>query len=181
MGMLDDLLSAATGGQSFGGRSQAPSGGLPAGLSSGTLAALLPIVLAMLSQRGMSQPASGGGGLGDILGQMMGGPGGGGMGGLGGLGGLLNQLERSGHAEHAQSWVGTGQNMPISPDAIGQVFGQDGLEEIARRAGLSTHEASAGLAHLLPSVIDHVTPGGQVPDGDQLAGTLQDLMRRLGG
>jgi len=64
MGMLDDLLSAAAGGQSFGGRPQAPSGGLPAGLSRGALAALLPIALAMLSQRRASQPAAGAGGLG---------------------------------------------------------------------------------------------------------------------
>jgi len=34
---------------------------------------------------------------------------------------------------------------------------------------------------LLPEVIDRVSPQGQVPDDDQLATNLQDLVRRLGG
>ena len=51
---------------------------------------------------------------------------------------------------------------------------------IARQAGLSERDTTAGLAQLLPEIIDRATPQGQVPDNDQLAGTLQDLMRRLG-
>jgi uncharacterized protein YidB (DUF937 family) len=143
------------------------------------MAALLPILLSMLSQGGGRSP----GGLGGLLGQVLGGGGGlGSQGGsAGGLGGLLEQLERTGHGAHAQSWVGTGQNLPISPDAIGQVFGQDGLAEIARRAGLSTGEAGAGLAQLLPALVDHVTPQGKVPAGNEIDDVLAGLMKRLGG
>ena len=154
--------------------------GLPAGLNAGTLAALLPVVLAMLSQRQSGrQGGNTGGGLGGLLGQILGG--GGSQAGMGGLGGLLQQLEQAGLGAHAQSWVGTGQNQPISPDAIGRVFGQDGLAEIARRAGLSQEQASAGLAHLLPAVVDHVTPSGQLPSSAQLDDALSGLMKRLGG
>jgi uncharacterized protein YidB (DUF937 family) len=176
MGMLDDLLGAALGGQGLGAGAPSRGSSLPAGLSGGAMAALLPVVLAMLTQGGGRQ--SGGGGLGGLLGQMLGG---GASGSPGGLGDLLRQFEQAGFGPHTQSWVGAGQNQPISPDAIGQVFGQDGLADIARRAGLSPDEASAGLAHLLPAVVDHVTPGGQLPTGAQLDASLASLMQRLGG
>lgn len=178
MGMLDDLLGAALGGQGLGGGTPSRDSALPAGLNAGTLAALLPVVLAMLSQgQGGRQGGTFGGGLGGLLGQMLGG----GAGSQAGLGGLLQQLEQAGLGAHAQSWVGAGQNQPISPEAIGRVFGQDGIADIAQRAGLSQEQASAGLAHLLPAVVDHVTPSGQLPTGAQLDESLAGLMKRLGG
>jgi uncharacterized protein YidB (DUF937 family) len=119
--------------------------------------------------------------MGDILGQVLGGGGaGGGMGGTGGLGGLLEQFQRAGYGEQASSWVGTGQNQPIPADVIGQIFGQDGLAAIARQAGVSEADASAGLSQLLPEVVDRVTPNGEVPDLDQLTASVSDLSRRFG-
>lgn len=197
MGILDDLLAGAVSGQGGGIPTQRPQ--RSAGGPNAALLALLPIVLSMLANRGGG--ASGGrdagpaGGLGDILGQMMGGGqrGGGGLGDIlgqvlgggggsgGGLGSLLRQFESAGLGDQARSWVSSGQNQSLSPDALGRVFGADGLAAIARQAGLSERDTTAGLAQLLPEVIDRATPQGQVPDEDQLAGTLQDLMRRLGG
>lgn len=196
MGILDDLLAGAASGPGGGLPTQRPQRGAGSGPNAALLA-LLPIVLSMLANRGASassgRDAGPAGGLGDILGQMMGGGqrGGGlsdilgqvlgGAGGSGGgLGGLLRQFESAGLGDQARSWVSPGQNQPLSPDALGRVFGADGLAAIARQAGLSERETSAGLAQLLPEIIDRTTPQGQVPDEDQLAGTLQDLMRRLG-
>ena len=198
MGILDDLLAGATSGQGGSLPSQRPQRG--AGGPNAALLALLPIVLSMLAKRGAGassgRDAGPAGGLGDILGQMMGGGqrggGGGGLGDIlgqvlgggggsgGGLGGLLQQFESAGLGDQARSWVSPGQNQPLSPDALGRVFGADGLAAIARQAGLSEPETTAGLAQLLPEIIDRATPQGQVPDENQLTGTLQDLMRRLG-
>ena len=122
---------------------------------------------------------SGGGGLGSILGGLLGGAGGGGLGG--GLGGLLEQFQQTGYGEQANSWVGTGENMPISPSAIDQVFGSDTLAQIAQQVGVSPEEASAGLSELLPEVVNHLTPGGSAPDISQLTRSVSDLLRRLGG
>jgi uncharacterized protein YidB (DUF937 family) len=166
------------------GQSQ-PSQG--AGMNAGLMAALLPIVLSML--RGQSAGGGGGGGLGDVLGNVLGGAMGGGqpaaagmggMGGMGGLGDLLNQFQRTGLGDQAASWVSTGQNMPVSGDEIGRVFGNDMLAQIAQRAGVSQGDASAGLAELLPRVVDGLTPQGQVPDAIQLDAGLDDLLRQLG-
>jgi uncharacterized protein YidB (DUF937 family) len=183
MGILDDLLGGLAG-QGMGGRAdaQATRTGGGAGMSQ-VLMALMPIVLGMLANRGsgggsrtQTNVAPGSGGLGDLLGQVLGGAGGSG----GGLGGLLEQLQRTGFREQADSWVSRGANRPISPDAMSQVFGKDGLEAIARQAGLSPDEASHGLSELLPEVVDRMTPDGAVPDADALANSVADFARRLG-
>ena len=155
--------------------------------------ALLPVVLSMLASRGGSR--QGGGGLGDILGQVLGGAGQSpesmgddsmpgsraGMGGMGGLGGLLEQMQQAGLGQQARSWVGTGENMPISPDALSQIFGEGGIGAIARQAGLTPKETSDGLSQLLPEVVNHVTPTGEVPDFDGLTQSVDDLRQRMGG
>lgn len=193
MGLLDDLLGSGLGGASTPGgrgRGSAPASG---GGMGGVMMALLPVVLSMLANRG-GGGRQGGGGLADILGQLLGG--GGGMrdttagmsgrgaglgGGMGGLGALLEQMQQAGLGEQARSWVGTGQNMPISPDALSQIFGEGGIGAIARQAGLTPQETSEGLSELLPDVVNHVTPTGEVPDFDQLTRSVEDLRRRMGG
>jgi uncharacterized protein YidB (DUF937 family) len=194
MGILEDLLAGAAKGRGMGREPQTRSGGL----GSGALAALLPIVIAMLANRNSQRTpgvggggglgdllgktlgtgrAGGGGGLGDILGQVLGGGGSGA--GAGGLGSVLDKLKQGGYSQHTQSWVGPGQNMSLPPNAIRDVFGQGGLALIAQQAGLSEDEASAGLAQLLPEVINHVTPQGRVPEGDELHSTLEGLLRQF--
>jgi uncharacterized protein YidB (DUF937 family) len=71
--------------------------------------------------------------------------------------------------------------MPISPDALSQIFGEGGIGAIARQAGLTPQETSEGLSGLLPDVVNHVTPSGEVPDFDQLTRSVEDLRRRMGG
>ena len=188
MGLLDDLLGGLAG-QGMGGRAQQQPTRAGAGSSgmSGVLVALMPVVLAMLSNRGrqigapnqMNVGPGAGGGLADVLGQVLGGAAGG-RGATGGLGGLLEQLQQAGFGEQADSWVSRGANKPIPPDAMTQIFGRDGIEQISRQAGISEDEASRGLSELLPEVVDRVTPDGDVPDAGSLTNSVQDLARRFG-
>jgi uncharacterized protein YidB (DUF937 family) len=209
MGLLDELLGGlAQGGLDQAMGRQAPRGrggvgpqqaGPQAGGMSSVLIALLPVILSMLANRGGGGGLGGSiggrsgteGGMGDLggLGSLGGGMGGrsgtgGGMGdpgGLGGLGGLLEQFQRMGYADQANSWVGTGANQPISPDIVAQVFGRDGLSQIASHAGLTESEASVGLSQILPDVVDRLTPQGQMPDLDSLVASVDDLERRFRG
>ena len=188
MGLLDDLLGGIASQQTAGRMpQQQPMGAQAGGGSMGSiLMALMPVVLSMLSSQGarrgmpgqMSAAPGAGGGLGDILGQVLGGAAGGG--GAGGLGSILAQLQQAGFGKEADSWVGTGANKPIPPDAMTQIFGRDGLQQISRHAGLSEEETSRGLSQLLPEVVDRVTPGGEVPDFDALSNSVDDLARRFG-
>jgi uncharacterized protein YidB (DUF937 family) len=180
MGLLDDLLGELAG-QAMGGRAQqqptrAEGGG--AGMSQ-VLMALMPIVLGMLANRGARGSSGASGGIADVLGQVLGGGARSG-GAASGLGGLLEQLQRAGFGEQADSWVSRGANKPISPDAMKQIFGSDGLEQISRQAGIGQDEASRGLSQLLPEIVDRMTPAGEVPDADALANSVDDFARRLG-
>jgi uncharacterized protein YidB (DUF937 family) len=82
----------------------------------------------------------------------------------GGLSGVLGKMQQAGYGQQAQSWIGTGQNMPIDPGALSQIFGHGQLGQLAEQFGLSPQQASDGLADVLPQVVDQMTPQGQVPD-----------------
>ena len=49
----------------------------------------------------------------------------------GGIEGLLAKFQQAGMGQQAQSWIGTGQNMPISPDVLSQILGQGQLGQIS--------------------------------------------------
>jgi uncharacterized protein YidB (DUF937 family) len=76
--------------------------------------------------------------------------------------------------------VSTGQNQPISADALSQVLGQGQLGQIAQQLGMSHGDAAGGLASMLPQLIDRMTPHGQVPDdhNDMVAQALALLTKK---
>ncbi len=78
----------------------------------------------------------------------------------GGIQGIVAQLEQQGLGPTVRSWVGSGDNLPISAEQIHQVFGSDTVQELAAKAGLSPQELAAKLASILPQAIDKMTPGG---------------------
>jgi uncharacterized protein YidB (DUF937 family) len=81
----------------------------------------------------------------------------------GGLSGVLDMFRQSGLSQHADSWVGTGSNMPVSGDQVQQVFGQQSITRVASQLGQSPAQAGSLMAQLLPELINHLTPQGQVP------------------
>jgi uncharacterized protein YidB (DUF937 family) len=108
------------------------------------------------------QQASGGGGLLGQLGGLLAGAAGGAA-VSGGLGSLLEQFRNSGLGQQADSWVGTGQNHQVTPEQINAVIGHGKLAEIAQQAGLDPAQLSQLLAQALPTIVDKLTPGGQLP------------------
>ena len=116
--------------------------------------------------------------------QGQGGGAGGALGGLGGLGGLLQQLQQGGLGEAAQSWVSTGQNLPVSADQLQSALGADRIDALAQQVGMPAGDLSSQLAQYLPQVVDQLTPGGQLPAGGGadlgglLGNVLGGLMRR---
>ena len=86
----------------------------------------------------------------------------------GGIQGLINAFKEKGLGNLVGSWIGSGQNLPISAEQIQAVLGSEQVQAIAQKLGLSTAEISSGLATLLPQVIDKLTPDGQVPEGGML-------------
>jgi uncharacterized protein YidB (DUF937 family) len=97
----------------------------------------------------------------------------------GGLGGLLQQFKSAGLGEHADSWVGTGANQPVSGDQISSVLGSSNIAAMAQKLGINAQTASAGLAALLPVIVDQLTPKGQVDHNADLGSTLAALKAKM--
>lgn len=99
----------------------------------------------------------------------------------GGLQGLIQAFEQQGLGHVIGSWVGTGQNLPISADQLQAVLGNEQLQAMAQKLGLSTQDIAGHLSQLLPQVVDHVTPNGEVPQGDVLQSALGNALGGLFG
>ena len=99
----------------------------------------------------------------------------------GGLNGLIQRFHENGAGDIVSSWVGTGENKPISPDTVTNVLGSDAVSQIAQKAGLSGDQVSGMLATVLPHLVNHATPDGQVPaDGKLDVGSLLGSLGGLG-
>ena len=110
--------------------------------------------------------------VGSVLGKVMGG----GQGGMaqvamemfnqhGGIGGVLDKFKAGGLGDAAASWVGKGENMPVSADQISSVLGNDQIAAMAAKFGIDPAALSAQIAEHLPTVVDKMTPNGAV-EGD---------------
>ena len=87
-----------------------------------------------------------------------------GGGGLDGLDGLVRRFERGGLGELVASWIGTGRNLPVSPDQLSAVLGEEQLGQFAHLLGVSRGDAALQLSSVLPQVVDRLTPEGRLPD-----------------
>lgn len=97
----------------------------------------------------------------------------------GGINGLVQQFTSQGLGHVISSWISTGKNLPISPEQLQSVLGSDQVKEIAAKAGVSPQVAQGGLAQLLPQLIDHMTPNGEVPQGDLMSRGMELLKGKL--
>ena len=90
---------------------------------------------------------------------------------LGGLGGLLENFQKSGHGKVVNSWVGPGENQPVTPGQLGSVLGPDIIKALAQRSGLSEEDLTRQLSQVLPGVVDKLTPNGRLPTQAELSGS----------
>ena len=58
----------------------------------------------------------------------------------------------------------TGANAPISPDEMHPAIGPKLLQQLAAKTGMSVPELTRKLAQVLPQAVDHLTPGGTIPN-----------------
>ena len=82
---------------------------------------------------------------------------------LGGLGGLVNKLQQGGLGDVVNSWVGSGQNQPVSPSQLGSALGPSILKTVSQVTGLSEDDLTKQLSQVLPGLVDKLTPNGKLP------------------
>ena len=149
MGLLDSVLGSVMGRQQQTGDS---SGGLSSLISMvASNPQLMQAVTAMLSNDG----------------------------GQGGLGGLIAKFQHAGLGDVVGSWVGSGQNQPVSGEQLTDVLGADAMVGLAEKLGMSQGDAAGQLSDILPGLIDKLTPQGLAPAAG--LGSSGDLIGMLGG
>jgi uncharacterized protein YidB (DUF937 family) len=97
----------------------------------------------------------------------------------GGISGLVQQFTAQGLGHVVNSWISTGQNLPISGEQLQGVLGSARVQAIAAKAGVSPEAAKTGLAQMLPQLVDHLTPNGEVPQGDLMSNGMELLKGKL--
>ena len=95
----------------------------------------------------------------------------------GGLQGLIQSFKDKGLGGVVSSWIGTGENLPISAEQLTSVLGQGRLQEMMQKVGLPVDGLTEKLTSLLPQLMHQLTPSGSVPEGD----LLSEGMGMLGG
>jgi len=161
MSGLDDLIKGVSGGQ--GGGLGELLGGLAAGGGAG---GGLGDILGGLTGDGDAQGSSIPGGMGGLLTALL--PVVGGMLAGGGLQKMLSGFQANGLEAEADSWIGTGENAPISGADVRKVVGDDQIAQIAAQLGVSEDEAADAVAQVLPTVVDRVSPDGHLAPAGEL-------------
>jgi len=127
--------------------------------------ALLDSIMGMLGK--------GGGGK-DVMSQlasMLTGKGGDGM----GLSRLLDQFKGAGLGDKAASWVGTGDNQPLTPEEVQKAVGDDRLAKMSKQTGQSVGSLTTDLSKMIPEAVNKLTPDGKVPDPGDLMKMAKNL------
>ena len=127
MGLLDDVLGSAV-----------PGGSLAKPIAVAAAALLAARATGAFGSGAAASPASPGA---PASGQPQGGL-------LGGLSGLLQSFQQSGHGGIMNSWIGSGQNQPITPDQLHQALGPQAVDE-----RLATREAVEIGGHHTPAAV----------------------------
>ena len=92
-----------------------------------------------------------------VLGEVLG------TGNQGGLNAIVAKLQQAGLGNQVNSWLGNGQNLPITADQIKQVLGSDVVRQLAAKYNIPVDQISEVLAHQLPIAVDHASPNGKLP------------------
>jgi len=184
-GGLGDLLGGLMGG-----------GASQAGGASGGLGDLLGGLMGGGAGQGGNRPADLGGLGGLGMGQRQGGSGMGNKGGAlmllllplamqwvqrnGGIGGVLERFQNKGYSQQAASWVSTGENEELQPQAVNELMGTEELSRMSQQLGVSQEEVSSGMAQILPEMMNQLTPQGGVPDdGDEVLDRGRSMLDQI--
>jgi len=96
----------------------------------------------------------------------------------GGVSGLVESFKQQGMGGLVSSWIGTGQNRPVSGDQLEAVLGSSQVAALAAKVGVSPDQAKAALSQILHQVIDRLSPQGQLPQGGMLESAIGMLKNK---
>ncbi|HLA94622.1 MAG TPA: YidB family protein [Pyrinomonadaceae bacterium] len=100
---------------------------------------------------------------------------------LGGFGGFIDRFKNAGLGDVVGSWISSGDNTPLTGDQVESALGSDTIDSIAADAGVDRETASGALGGIIPSVVDKLTPDGEIPDEESLLSKIGGFLSDWGG
>jgi len=97
----------------------------------------------------------------------------------GGLNGLVSKFQEAGLGNVINSWIGPGENLPISGEQMQQALGVGEVDQISEETGMSREETANHLSELLPQLVNRLTPNGRLPQGG--FGEVGELLEQVLG
>lgn len=77
--------------------------------------------------------------------------------------GVVEGMKKSSLGPIVDSWIGKGPNEPVANHKLEQAVGQDLIDELSRRTGMSKSDLLKRLAADVPRLVDDLTPDGRLP------------------
>jgi uncharacterized protein YidB (DUF937 family) len=81
----------------------------------------------------------------------------------GGFAGFIDRFRSKGMTELVTSWLGNSENRSLTQAQLESALGPQVLQQMASRLDLAPGALNTALTHLLPSVIDKLSPDGRLP------------------
>jgi uncharacterized protein YidB (DUF937 family) len=82
-----------------------------------------------------------------------------------GLSALIEKFHAQGLGEVVSSWIGTGENKPITAEQVKGVMSPEHIAELSTKLGLPKEAVLSQLSGVLPQLVDKLTPDGKLPEG----------------
>jgi len=78
------------------------------------------------------------------------------------IGGIMEKVKANGMGEQLESWLGDGENQPVSAEQVKGLIGEDGINQAAEKLGVDADTAASQLSDVLPNLLDKASAGGNL-------------------
>ena len=95
------------------------------------------------------------------------------------LGSLVSGFKEKGMGDVAESWLGDGENAPVSADQLKDVLGAEKITQAAAELGTDEDSLLGGLQDALPQLVDKASSGGSLLDSVGGIGGLAGMAKKF--
>lgn len=95
------------------------------------------------------------------------------------IAGIAEKLKEGGLGDQVSSWLGDGENAPVSADQVTSAIGSDKIGEMASMLGVDAGSAAETLSQVMPSLMDKMSSGGSLLES--AGGNPLDIAKGLFG
>jgi uncharacterized protein YidB (DUF937 family) len=88
---------------------------------------------------------------------------------------MVENFKSAGLGDKVESWIGTGENKPVTAEEIKRGADPANLQAMADKAGVSVDEAAEELSKTLPDAVNKMTPDGVLPSDDEVKSAVSKL------